>query len=110
MVEFLCTLSHPCTLDGVNGIAVDSPLLRGEVGAELLKRYPTAKFAAIRYFDRNCYEIVSLRARTGKNEFDVAALAKKYGGGGHIEAASFRMPNLEYRPGIYTHTNGGTNV
>ena len=60
-----------------------------EVGEELCKAYPEAPFAAY-YMDRaDGKRQWGLRSRTG---FDVSAIAKQYGGGGHQAAAGFTEP------------------
>lgn len=57
-----------------------------EVGHALLEKYPECKFAA-------CFTVFkeqvmwSLRSRV---DFDVSAVAKKFGGGGHEQAAGFK--------------------
>jgi len=57
-----------------------------EVGEELCKLYPDAPFAAY-YLDRkDGRRQWGLRSRNG---FDVSAVAKLYGGGGHAAAAGF---------------------
>ncbi len=57
-----------------------------EVGHELLERNPDAPFVASFTIFKD--QIMwSLRSRKG---FDVSAIAKKYGGGGHAQAAGFK--------------------
>lgn len=59
-----------------------------DVGHELLKKYPKAPFAGVIV---NAYggRTVSLRSDDGR--FDVSEIAQKYGGGGHRNAAGFRL-------------------
>lgn len=60
-----------------------------EVAQELLRRHPECKFAAY-YMDRGDglrqYGMRSLA------DFDCSTVAKKYGGGGHPQAAGFTIP------------------
>ncbi len=53
-----------------------------------LEKYPDASYA-VAYFALPDQRIYSLRARPG--ETDVSAIAKKHGGGGHVEAAGFTV-------------------
>ncbi len=65
-----------------------------EIGNDLCKKYPEAKFSAVFtiYEDHIAW---SLRSdKDGKN-FDVSAIAVKKGGGGHRNAAGFRVPISE---------------
>ncbi len=57
-----------------------------EVGEALLERYPSAPFAASFTIMKSSV-MWSLRSR---GEFDVSAVAKKFGGGGHKNAAGFK--------------------
>lgn len=59
-----------------------------EAGHYLLDAFPDAPFAVV-YFDRPDGRVLSLRSPEGGA--DVAAIARKYGGGGHVHAAGFRM-------------------
>lgn len=59
-----------------------------EVGHELLNRNPRAAFAAciVRSYDGTTYSL-----RSNDRRLDVSAIAKAYGGGGHRNAAGFRL-------------------
>lgn len=67
--------------------AVNSPLFQSELGEELCKRYPEAPFAAVWFSPGPDTEVWSLRSRNG---FDVSAVARELGGGGHPAAAGFK--------------------
>ena len=67
---------------------VNISLLFSEVPTELLKRHPEALFAAYRYERKDGFVQYGLRSRS---EFDVSAIAKQYGGGGHQQAAGFEI-------------------
>lgn len=66
---------------------VCAPVMQSEVGHELLKLWVAAPFAASYYIDERGREIFSLRSQDHRE--DVSAIAKKYGGGGHRNAAGF---------------------
>ncbi len=53
----------------------------------------TAKFAAL-YFDTATERVFSLRS---VGDFDVSQIARKYGGGGHRNAAGFSVPLPEFK-------------
>lgn len=59
-----------------------------EVGEALIDQHPECPFAAC-FTVRDSYIQWSLRSR---GDFDVSTIAKKYGGGGHKNAAGFSAP------------------
>lgn len=65
------------------------PMFASEVGHALLDAHPAAPFAAT-YFDGPNTRMWSLRSRNDRE--DVAAIAAKFGGGGHRNAAGFGVP------------------
>lgn len=70
--------------------------LRSEVGHEMLQRNPDAPFVALYFIDEKGTQAWSLRSR---GDFDVAALAGQFGGGGHKAAAGFaRKPGEWIQP------------
>lgn len=74
------------TIGGYTVPVVNSANYQSDIAHELCKKYNSSKFAAV-YFDRADGERVwSLRSNS---DFDVSKVAKKYGGGGHPQAASF---------------------
>lgn len=75
-------------------------LYASEVGNRLAK---DALFAGT-YFDTDGWRMFSLRSA---GDFDVSAVAKLYGGGGHAAASGFRMP-LDWRGD--THAPDGEAV
>ncbi|WP_084581742.1 hypothetical protein [Sphingomonas azotifigens] len=71
-------------------IAVNCPpMFASEVGHALLDAHPGAPFAAT-YFDGANARMWSLRSRDDRE--DVSAIAAKFGGGGHRNAAGFSVP------------------
>lgn len=76
----------PVKFAGVNVLAVNSPIFNSEIGNILSKkRFPFS----IVWEEANGEVHVSLRS-AGK--IDVSKIAKKYGGGGHKNAAGFSWP------------------
>ena len=72
--------------DGVKALAVNSSTLTSQIGDALLKRNVPL---GIVWVEANDKIHVSMRS---DGSVDVAELAKKYGGGGHIQASGFRLP------------------
>lgn len=65
------------------------PMFASEVGHALLDKHPDAPFAAT-YYDGPNSRMWSLRSRDDRQ--DVSAVAAKFGGGGHRNAAGFGVP------------------
>jgi oligoribonuclease NrnB/cAMP/cGMP phosphodiesterase (DHH superfamily) len=72
---------------------VNSPIFQSEIGERLCELHPDAPFAAIYFESEIGVEIWSLRS---KNGFDVSAVAKLYGGGGHAAAAGFKRKIMKF--------------
>ena len=70
---------------------VSSPLYQSELGERLCHDFPDAPFAGVFSVGEHD-ELWSLRSRNG---FDVSAVAKSLGGGGHAAAAGFRRPRVQ---------------
>lgn len=86
MVEMMAARMHWGKIDGYR-VPISNASIGGSDLAHLLcKRYPEALFAAV-YFDSCGKRFWSL---TSEGKFDVSQIAKKYGGGGHANAAGFR--------------------
>ena len=80
-----------CNVLGVPGLAVNCPVNISEVGHQLTKKSGT--YGLVWYFDSatkraNC----SLRS---EGDFDVSAMARQFGGGGHKNAAGFNVSMAE---------------
>ncbi len=72
----------------VNGVAINaSVLFASELGNALAEQ--SGSFGAVWQIGRDGEAKVSLRS---KGDFDVSAIAVRYGGGGHRNAAGFRLP------------------
>ena len=65
------------------------PMFASEVGHALLDAHPDAPFAAT-YYENDKRVMWSLRSRDERQ--DVSAIASKFGGGGHRNAAGFGVP------------------
>ncbi|MFN8611986.1 MAG: DHHA1 domain-containing protein [Vulcanimicrobiota bacterium] len=65
---------------------VNSCLFQSEIGDELCRSYPEAPFSAVYYVNQHGKEAWSLRSI---GSFDVAEVARGFGGGGHRNAAGF---------------------
>lgn len=78
------------TINSVAGYqvpTVNATTLMSEIGEALCGKFPEAPFAAT-WLEKDGKRIFSLRSRNG---FDVGAVAKSQGGGGHQAAAGFTV-------------------
>lgn len=91
-VESLASKAFMTEIEGHQVPAVNSPLFQSEIGEELLRLYPGVPFAACYFIQSPGVEIWSLRSRASDpgGGFDVSAVARILGGGGHRCAAGFR--------------------
>ncbi len=97
MVKMMCDEAELKNFDGYEVPVVNITIHSSEVGAQLLKRFPDAPFS-VSYHDRgDGQRHWSLRSRP---DFDVSLIAKKYGGGGHKQAAGFEtfLPEDNFFP------------
>jgi hypothetical protein len=76
---------HIAEIGGHRVPVVNSPLLVSEIGNALCKQFPKYPFAAAYHVDETMRKKWSLRSLG----FDVGAVAKEYGGGGHQQASGF---------------------
>jgi oligoribonuclease NrnB/cAMP/cGMP phosphodiesterase (DHH superfamily) len=90
LVAEIASRAHVRTVAGVEGvISVECPyLLVSAVGHHLLDKHPAAPFAAMSVTGEKAVTW-SLRSRDDRT--DVSAVAKSRGGGGHRNAAGFRV-------------------
>jgi oligoribonuclease NrnB/cAMP/cGMP phosphodiesterase (DHH superfamily) len=97
MVKMMCDEAELKNFDGHEVPVVNVSIHSSEVGAQLLKRYPDSPFS-VSYHDRgDGQRHWSLRSRP---DFDVSLIAKKFGGGGHKQAAGFEtfLPEDNFFP------------
>jgi hypothetical protein len=66
---------------------VNTPLLRDEVGEQLLEEHPDANFAVC-WYEKGGLRRWSLRSR---RDFDCSTIAKQFGGGGHPQSCGFEF-------------------
>jgi len=90
LVEEIMDRAEFVMIDGVDCIAVDCPYsLASDVGHRLLQEYPSASCAAAIVRSEHT---ISYSLRSSDIRADVSAIAKKFGGGGHRNAAGFKVP------------------
>lgn len=86
LVDNICKHPFKRKIDGHEVPVVNTTIAWSEVGEKLLKMFPEAPFvASFTVFDDQV--MWSLRSRLS---FDVSEVAKKFGGGGHAQAAGFK--------------------
>jgi len=85
----ICSQAREQSLGGHTVPVVNATSLWSEVGEELIRRFPDAPFAASYFETARGLRKWSLRSR---GSFDVSAVAKQFGGGGHRNAAGFEAP------------------
>lgn len=86
-VENICKNAFYTEFDQYSIIAVNTSSHWSEVGAYLLEKYPKAIFAV----SFTCKEDIITYSLRSRENFDVSAIAKIYGGGGHKQAAGFEL-------------------
>ena len=83
--------AHPVNVTGYDTLGVMAEQLRSETASLMLEQHPELEFVVV-YFgdtiDGDDVLQVSLRSREG---FDVSKIAQQFGGGGHPQAAGFRL-------------------
>lgn len=79
--------AHETTIDGHTVLCVNATCLVSEIAGELAKGRP---FGVVWFEGENNERVYSLRSREGG--IDVSEIAKAHGGGGHRNAAGFRLP------------------
>lgn len=87
-VERICDKAWRDTLAGHQVVVANTTIHWSEVGHELLERHRDAAFSVTMTIHKDKVQW-SLR---GRGDVDVSAIAKKYGGGGHPNAAGFVTP------------------
>ena len=86
LVRQACETSEVITIGGYDVLGVRSPVLHSEIGEYLLADCVEVPFVVV--YTEQAQEIrYSLRSRAGG--FNVAQLAREFGGGGHPAAAGF---------------------
>jgi uncharacterized protein len=99
-VEDMCQHARFVELVGHQVPVVNATVCLSEVCERLLQRYPEARFSGY-YLDREDGKRQwGLRSR---GDFDVSAVAKQFGGGGHAAASGFTEDLANLRIGMSTH-------
>lgn len=89
-VSEIAALARWIELGGHSVVACNCPpMFASEVGHKLLDDYPSTPFVAL-YSDQEKARGYSLRSRDDRE--DVSQIARKFGGGGHRNAAGFGVP------------------
>lgn len=78
---------YPVTICGHKVYCLNATTLISEIGNYMLARYPEAPFSSSFFVNETGEYVYSLRSR---GDFDVSAIAKGFGGGGHKAAAGFK--------------------
>ncbi len=87
MLEMLRQTKHRRIIGGYNVPVANMPYMFASDAGNLMAS--TGEFFAATYWDAPAYRVYSLR---GVGAVDVSDVAKQYGGGGHANAAGFRVP------------------
>lgn len=85
-----CELAYPVVFHGYRGMAVNTNRYSSETGNDLVAQ--TGVEIAIMYSRENNGWKYSLRS--GSDDVDVSAIAKQFGGGGHVRAGGFLADKL----------------
>lgn len=88
-VAAMCEQAVSLEVGGYKVPVVNATVYFSEVATRLLKLHPTAEFACY-YMDRA--DGIRQWGMRSRSEFDVSQVAKRYGGGGHRQAAGFQQP------------------
>lgn len=93
LIEEIASRAHLSTVGGVEGvITVECPYsLVSAVGHHLLGKYPAAPFAAMSVTGEKA---VSWSLRSAADRQSVSEVASRFGGGGHRNAAGFRVERV----------------
>jgi nanoRNase/pAp phosphatase (c-di-AMP/oligoRNAs hydrolase) len=81
-----------CRIGGTEVIVTNASLWSSETCQALLEQHPLSPFVATFRTDHDGI-VFSLRSR---GDFDVSAVAKLFGGGGHKAAAGFKLPHAKF--------------
>lgn len=93
MIEEIIENMFWTKIDGHDVPAVNTTTLRSQVGDRLCQMHPTAPFSAYFFEKENAKkERIRCWGLRSPGRMDVSVIAKKFGGGGHAEAAGFTEP------------------
>lgn len=90
LVDEIVERATVIVIDGEYGMGVDCPYgLASDVGHRLLQDWPHTRFAAAIVRGE---QTISYSLRSTDDRADVSAIASRFGGGGHRNAAGFKVP------------------
>lgn len=92
IIKEISEYGQKVSFQGYKTLAVNSPILRSEIGHYLYTKKPPI---SIIWYKINSHIVVSLRSNGNAN---VSKLAEKFGGGGHKAAAGFSWPEKKPLP------------
>ena len=92
IIKEMVVYAQKVSFQGYKTLAVNSPILRSEIGHSLYQKKPPI---SIIWYKINSHIAVSLRSN---GKVDVSKLAAKFGGGGHKAAAGFSWPEGKPMP------------
>lgn len=93
-VDALLKIAHELTIDGLTGLAVNANgMFASELGNRLALKSERDSFGVTYYYDGNI-KMWKYSLRSIDTGPDISIIAKKYGGGGHRNAAGFVSATL----------------
>lgn len=94
----LADTKREITIDGVKGLSANlPPMFASDAGSILAEESGT--FGLTYFINQNGHYSCSLRSI---GDFDVSSIAKKFGGGGHKNAAGFSIREISYMNEIFS--------
>ncbi len=90
LVDSVCNGSYMARISDFIVPIVNTSIAWSEVGAELNRRFPESPFAA----SFTVFEDQVMWSLRSVGDFDVSEIAKKFGGGGHKNAAGFKTTKI----------------
>ena len=91
-VERIADHSYLRKIDGTPVNVANSPVLQSEVGEALYQKWPEVA-SLVWYVNEEGWVVCSLRSKAGVGP-NVSEIARKFGGGGHKNAAGFKTMSL----------------
>lgn len=100
-IEELAEKAKQVSWKGYDFVAVEVPENQGRIASDLCAflytKYPEKDFVCSYFLNERKQYVLSFRSDKNGNNFDVSALAKGLGGGGHHNAAGATMSRLFWR-------------
>lgn len=90
LIEEICENAFWKEIDGHLVPVTNTSVLKSQIGDKLCQIHPTAPFSAYFFEKQNAKkELIRCWGLRSPGRMDVSAIAKKFGGGGHANAAGF---------------------